>query len=131
MSKEKKFQVAYMAIAMIISQLSYCQKRKVGAVIVKDGNILGFGYNGAVKGMPNICEDDVNATQHTKDVHAEINAILKAGIETKGADMYTTCYPCLNCTILMAQAGIKRVFYQEEKNVDGRVEYYGMQSFKL
>lgn len=127
----KQFNAAYMTIAFVISTLSYCQKKKVGVIIVKDGNIVGYGFNGTVHGLPNICEDDEGANPNSKDVHAEMNAILKAGILCKGAEVYTTCYPCEPCTRLMAQAGIIRIFYSEDYKVDGRIGMYGMMAIKL
>ena len=130
--RQEQFNIAYMVIAQTLAELSYCQKRKVGALLVKDNNIISYGFNGAVSGMPNICEDDPGATALTKDVHAEINAILKADRDlARGASIYITTYPCAYCTILMAQAGIKTVFYLEDYKVDGRVEAYGMELVKL
>lgn len=129
--RQQQFQATYMEIAYQISKLSYCQKRRVGAVIVNNGNIVGFGFNGAVSGMPNICEDDEGADERTKDIHAEINALLKAGVLARGGAMYTTTYPCGNCTAVMAQAGIKEIYYLEDHKVDGRVELYGMFAIKL
>lgn len=130
--RAEQFNIVYIAIAQTLAELSYCQKRKVGALLVKDNNIISYGFNGAVSGMPNICEDDPGATALTKDVHAEVNAVLKAERNlVRGASIYITTYPCAYCTILMAQAGIKTVFYLEDHKIDGRVEAYGMELVKL
>lgn len=129
--RDMQFNKCYMSIAHEIAKLSRCEKRKVGAVIVNGRNIVGFGYNGPVSGMPNIHEDDAEATEWTKDIHAEMNAILKAGLLTHGSDIYITVFPCKACTVMMAQAGIKRVFYSEDHKTDNRVEAYGMSCIKL
>lgn len=126
-----QFNTVYIDIAYAIATLSYCQKKKVGVIIVNDGNIVGYGFNGSVRGMDNICEDDFGADPRAKDVHAEMNAVLKAGVLCKGADAYSTCYPCEPCTRLMAQAGIKRIYYSEDYKSDGRIEMYGMSAIKL
>lgn len=129
--RERQFCDVYMQMALAVASLSYCQKKKVGVVIVNQDNVVGYGFNGSVKGMPNICEDDEGCDPRAKDVHAEMNAVLKAGIKCQGADAYSTCYPCEPCARLMAQAGIRRVFYLDEYKIDGRVEMYGMQAIKL
>lgn len=126
-----QFHTTYMQIAFNISTLSYCQKKKVGVIIVSGTNIVGYGFNGAVRGMPNICEDDPGVEPRAKDVHAEMNAVLKAGVLCQGADAYCTCYPCEPCTRLMAQAGIKRIFYFQDYKIDGRIEMYGMEAIKI
>lgn len=126
--RDEQFHKTYMKIALLIAELSYCTKRKVGAVIVKGRNILAYGFNGQVSGMPNVCEDDGG---QGKDIHAEVNAILKAGTECEGANMYSTTYPCEPCARLMAQAGIKKVYYITEHNNCGQVELYGMTAIKL
>lgn len=129
--REAQFNKAYIIMAATIAALSYCQKRQVGAIIVNNGNIVGYGFNGAVSGMPNICEDDPGADTRTKDIHAEINALLKAGVLARGGDMFTTTYPCNSCTTIMAQAGIRRIYYLEDHKVDGRVELYNMIAIKI
>lgn len=131
-TRQEEFDRAYMAFAVALAALSYCKKRKVGAVLVSGNTVIGYGFNGAVSGMPNVCEDDDEATEHTSDVHAEENALLKSmPAERSGSTMYVTTYPCLRCTRLMAQAGVRRVVYMEDKDVNGRVEHYGMESVKL
>jgi len=129
LKRENQFHIAYMNIAYVVASLSYITKRKVGAVIVNGRNIAGYGFNGAVNGLPNIGEDD-NA--EGKDVHAEMNALIKAGQLCKGADIYVTCYPCELCARHLAQAGIKRVFYAEDHhNNVGQVDLYGMYATKI
>ena len=128
--REHQFHQAYIKMAVLIAGLSYCSKRKVGALIVKDRNIVAYGFNGTVNGMENVCEGADGKTL-SNVVHAEMNAALKAGTECKGADMYVTLFPCEPCTKLMAQAGIKRVYYLQEHKVDDRIELYGMTAIKV
>lgn len=128
--RKQKFHKAYMEIAHVIAELSYCEKKQVGALIVNDRNIISYGFNGSVSGQSNCCEDE-NGKTLPGVIHAEINALLKAGTEAKGADMYITLYPCLECTKLAAQAGIKRIYYAEDHKNDGRIEQYNMQAIKL
>ena len=101
---------------MNAASLSHCKRRKVGAVLVRGGNILSFGFNGTPSGMPNDCEDCEGQT-HWHTLHAEANAILKCakeGRQTQDAIMYVTCSPCPDCLKLILQAGIKQVYYKEE-----------------
>lgn len=107
----EQFEQMYMHIAHIVSQLSRCNRKKVGAIIVKDGNIVSFGYNGTPTGFCNECEEN----DVTKDevIHAEMNAILKAGTKTQGATMYVTMSPCIECAKIIKQSGLKCVVYDE------------------
>ena len=107
----EQFEKMYMDIAYIVSQLSRCNRKKVGAIIVKDGNIVSFGYNGTPTGFCNECEEN----DVTKDevIHAEMNAILKAGTKTQGATMYVTMSPCIECAKIIKQSGLKCVVYDE------------------
>lgn len=110
-SRIEQFEQMYMDIAHIVSQLSRCNRKKVGAIIVKDGNIVSFGYNGTPTGFCNECEEN----DVTKDevIHAEMNAILKAGTKTQGATMYVTMSPCIECAKIIKQSGLKCVVYDE------------------
>jgi len=102
----------FLDIAKQIAKASYCKRRQVGAVIVKDDNIISFGYNGTISGFPNECECD-NVTK--KDVlHAESNAIAKcckSSYSSDGATMYITLSPCFECAKIIIQSGIKKVVY--------------------
>lgn len=106
----------YLRMARIWAENSYCKRRQVGALIVKDKSIISDGYNGTPSGFENICEDDEGITkQHV--LHAEANAITKVAASTNncyGATMYVTAAPCIECAKLMVQSGIKRVVYSEE-----------------
>lgn len=96
--------------------LSYCERRKVGALIVKDRMIISDGYNGTPTGMENICEDEENYTKWYV-LHAEANAIMKVASSTQscsGATLYVTLSPCKDCSKLIYQAGIIRVVYIEQ-----------------
>jgi dCMP deaminase len=119
--KQKKLDSVYLNIAKEISTLSHCQRAKVGAVIVKDGNIVSFGYNGTPSSMDNCCED--GNTTISEVIHAEMNAILKAaksGYSVNGSTLYLTLSPCKECSKLILQSGIKRVLYLEEyRDVSG------------
>ena len=106
----------YLRMATIWSENSYCQRRQVGALIVKDKMIISDGYNGTPSGFPNVCEDDNNVT-HPYVLHAEANAITKiarSGNNSDGATLYVTDSPCIECAKLIIQAGIKRVVYGRE-----------------
>lgn len=114
--KQKKYDLAYIKMAEIWGNLSYCKRKKVGALIVKDNMIISDGYNGTPSGFENNCEDENNITKwHV--LHAEANAISKVASSTqnsKGATLYVTLSPCKECSKLIYQAGIKRVVYAQE-----------------
>ena len=100
-------------MAMSWAELSHCNRKKVGAIIVKDDMIISDGYNGTPSGFDNCCEDD-NGETHWYVLHAEANAILKVAKSTnnaKGATLYLTLSPCKDCSKLILQAGITRVVY--------------------
>lgn len=114
-NKQQKLDKTFINIATEISQLSHCVRSKVGAVIVNNGNIISFGYNGTPAGMDNCCEKDNVTLPHV--VHAESNAILKAaksGYAVEGSTLYLTLSPCQDCCKLILQSGIKRVVYKDE-----------------
>ena len=150
-SKQKKLDSVYINIAKEVSTLSHCVRSKVGAVLVKEGNVISFGYNGTPSGMDNCCEDKkhlvkeaaeklefeqiksewpyVDSEGHYKlitkmeTIHAEVNAILKAaknGVSVDGSTLYLTLSPCLDCSKLILQAGVKRVVYLDMyRNMNG------------
>ena len=111
--KQKRYDQAYMKMAQTWGELSHCERRKVGALIVKDRMIISDGYNGTPSGFENECEDEEHYTKwHV--LHAEANAILKVAASTQscsGATLYITLSPCRECSKLIHQAGIKRVVY--------------------
>lgn len=112
----------YLQMAKIWASNSYCERRKVGALIVKDKMIISDGYNGTPAGFENICEDENNKTKPYV-LHAEANAITKvakSNNSSDGATLYTTDAPCIECSKLIIQAGIRRVVYAVDyKNDDG------------
>ena len=122
MNKQERYDLAYLKMAMEWAKLSYCNRRKVGALIVKDRMIISDGYNGTPSGFENICEDDNGYTKWYV-LHAEANAILKVANSTQsctGSTLYLTMSPCSNCSKLIHQAGISRVVYAEEyKDLSG------------
>lgn len=112
-NKIKRYDTAYLRIADEWGQLSYCQRKKVGAIIVKDRMIISDGFNGTPSGFENCCEDDAGITKWYV-LHAEANAILKVAKSTqscKDATLYITMSPCKECSKLIHQAGIVRVVY--------------------
>ncbi len=121
-SKQRKYDIAYLRMAQEWSKLSYCKRRQVGALIVKNKMIISDGYNGTPTGFENICEDDEGYTKWYV-LHAEANAILKVASSTQacqGATLYITMSPCKECSKLIHQAGIKRmVYYNEYKDNSG------------
>ncbi|MFC4741033.1 deoxycytidylate deaminase [Flavobacterium ponti] len=115
-AKKSKYDKAYLRIAKEWGQLSYCQRKKVGAIIVRDKMIISDGYNGTPSGFENCCEDEDNNTKWYV-LHAEANAISKVARSTQsceGATLYITLSPCKDCSKLIHQSGIKRVVYHQE-----------------
>ena len=111
-----KFDDKYIQMASIWARNSYCKRRQVGALLVKDRMIISDGYNGTPSGFENVCEDDNNVTKPYV-LHAEANAISKiarSGNNSLGATLYVTASPCVECAKLIIQAGIKRVVYRDE-----------------
>ena len=105
----------YLRMAQIWAENSYCVRRKVGALVVKDKMIISDGYNGTPSGFENICEDDNNVTKPYV-LHAEANAITKlvrSNNNSEGSTLYVTASPCLECSKLIIQSGIRRVVYGE------------------
>lgn len=111
-------------MARLWSENSYCTRRKVGALLVKDKMIISDGYNGTPSGFPNICEDDDNRT-FPYVLHAEANAITKvakSNNSSEGSTLYVTDSPCIECSKLIIQAGIKRVVYSKLYRVTDGIE---------
>jgi dCMP deaminase len=116
MSKKNKYDKAYLRIAKEWSKLSYCKRKQVGAIIVRDRMIISDGYNGTPSGFENCCEEENGLTKWYV-LHAEANAISKVARSTQsceGATLYITLSPCKDCSKLIHQSGIKRVVYHEE-----------------
>ena len=110
----------YIRMATIWAENSYCKRRQVGALIVKDKMIISDGYNGTPSGFENICEDENNVTKPYV-LHAEANAITKiarSNNSSEGATMYVTASPCIECAKLIIQAGIRRVVYSEKYRLE-------------
>ncbi len=115
LSKQNKYDKAYLRLAESWAKLSQCNRKQVGAIIVKDEIIISDGFNGTPAGFDNCCENDEGLT-HWYVLHAEANAILKVAKSTnncKGATLYLTHSPCRDCSKLVLQSGIKRVVYKE------------------
>ncbi|MBO7320735.1 MAG: dCMP deaminase family protein [Bacteroidales bacterium] len=120
--KQKQFDLSYLRMAQVWSENSYCVRRKVGALIVKDKMIISDGYNGTPAGFENVCENDLGQTK-SYVLHAEANAITKvakSNNSSEGATLYVTDAPCMECAKLIIQAGIRRVVYNKDyRNTDG------------
>lgn len=111
----EKFDHSYLDMASIWARNSYCKRRQVGALIVKDRMIISDGYNGTPSGFENVCEDESGVTKPYV-LHAEANAITKvakSGNSSQDATLYVTASPCMECAKLIIQAGIKRVVYRD------------------
>ncbi len=124
-NKQLKYDKAYLRIAQEWGKLSYCERRQVGAIIVKDRMIISDGYNGTPSGFENFCEDDEGYTKWYV-LHAEANAILKVAASTqscKGATLYITMSPCKECSKLIHQAGIVKVVYHEAYKDDSGLKF--------
>ena len=114
-NKQELLDKRYLRMARIWAENSYCQRRQVGAIIVKDKMIISDGYNGTPVGFENICEDE-NGLANPYVLHAEANAITKvarSNNSSNGATLYVTASPCLECAKLIIQSGIKRVVFNE------------------
>ena len=123
--KQHKYDLAYLKIANEWGKLSYCERRQVGAIIVKNNMIISDGFNGTPSGFENICEDDDGYTKWYV-LHAEANAISKVASSTqscKGATLYISLCPCKQCSKLIHQANIKRVVYQKEYKGKSGVDF--------
>ncbi len=120
----EKFDARYIEMAQVWAKNSYCKRRQVGALLVKDRMIISDGYNGTPSGFENICEDE-NGVTKPYVLHAEANAITKvakSGNSSAGATLYVTAAPCVECAKLIIQAGITRVVYQDEYRLTDGVD---------
>jgi dCMP deaminase len=123
--KQNKYDKAYLRLAKEWSKLSYCKRKQVGAIIVRDKMIISDGYNGTPSGFENCCEDEDGAT-HWYVLHAEANAILKVARSTQScqdATLYITLSPCKDCSKLIHQSGIKRVVYIDGYKDDSGLDF--------
>ncbi|WP_290099937.1 dCMP deaminase family protein [uncultured Muribaculum sp.] len=114
----------YLRMARIWAENSYCQRRKVGAILVNEQMIISDGYNGTPAGFENVCEDEAGITKPYV-LHAEANAITKvarSNNSSQGATLYVTASPCIECSKLIIQAGISRVVYQDEYRLTDGVD---------
>tara|TARA_R110002050_G_scaffold281980_1_gene429707 strand:- start:309 stop:722 length:414 start_codon:yes stop_codon:yes gene_type:complete len=115
MNKQRKYDKLYMDLAIRIADMSHDTDKKVGSIVVKENNILAFGFNGMPSGMPNECKEQDGSTKR-EVIHAESNAICKLAKTTssaEGATMYCTLSPCIECAKLMIQSGITRFVFNE------------------
>lgn len=114
----------YLRMADIWAENSYCKRRKVGALIVKDNMIISDGYNGTPAGFENVCEDENNVTKPYV-LHAEANAITKiarSNNNSEGATLYVTDAPCIECAKLIIQSGIRKVFYSRQYRLSDGID---------
>ena len=123
-NKQTVLDLRYLRMARIWAENSYCVRRKVGALVVKDKMIISDGYNGTASGFENVCEDDNNVTKPYV-LHAEANAITKLARSSNNSDgstLYVTAAPCIECSKLIIQSGIKRVVYGEKYRLEEGIE---------
>ena len=123
--KQRKFDKAYLRIAREWGKLSHCERKQVGAIIVKDRMIISDGFNGTPSGFNNNCEDNEGMTKWYV-LHAEANAIMKVAKSTNnsdGATLYITLSPCRECSKLILQAGITRVLYLKGYKDDSGLQF--------
>ena len=123
LSKQTKLDLRYSRMARIWAENSYCKRRQVGALVVKDKMIISDGYNGTPSGFENVCEDN-NVTKPYV-LHAEANAITKlarSSNNSEGSTLYVTASPCIECAKLIIQSGIKRVVYAEKYRLDDGIK---------
>ncbi|MGI6572772.1 MAG: deoxycytidylate deaminase [Fermentimonas sp.] len=123
----------YMRMAFIWAENSYCKRRKVGALLVKDKMIISDGYNGTPSGFENVCEDENNITKPYV-LHAEANAITKvarSNNSSEGATLYVTSSPCIECAKLIIQAGIKRVVYADAYRLNDGIDLLNRAGIEL
>lgn len=122
--KQRDLDKRYLRMAGIWAENSYCRRRQVGALIVKEKMIISDGYNGTPSGFENVCEDE-NGLTKPYVLHAEANAITKiarSGNNSEGATLYVTSSPCIECSKLIIQAGIRRVVYSEQYRLTDGIE---------
>ena len=123
-NKDRKFDKSYLEMAHVWAKNSYCKRRQVGALLVKERMIISDGYNGTPSGFENVCEDEQGLTKQYV-LHAEANAITKvakSNNSSEGATRYITDSPCVECSKLIIQAGISRVVYDREYRVKDGLE---------
>ena len=121
--KQHQFDGSYLDMAAVWARNSYCKRRQVGALIVKDRMIISDGYNGTPSGFENVCEEDGVTKPYV--LHAEANAITKVAKSSNssdGATLFVTASPCLECAKLIIQSGIKRVVYSEEYRITDGID---------
>ena len=131
--KQKRLDLRYLRMARIWAENSYCHRRQVGALVVKNKMIISDGYNGTPSGFENVCEDDNNVTKPYV-LHAEANAIIKlarSSNNSDGATLYVTDAPCIECSKLIIQAGIKRVVYAKQYRLTDGIELLGRANIKV
>lgn len=131
--KQYKLDCRYVRMARIWAENSYCQRRQVGALVVKNKAIISDGYNGTPAGFENVCEDENNVTKPYV-LHAEANAITKLARShnsSDGATLYVTASPCIECAKLIIQAGIKRVVYSEHYRLEDGINLLKRANIKV
>ena len=120
----EKFDKSYLEMASVWARNSYCKRRQVGALLVKNRMIISDGYNGTPSGFENICEDE-NGVTKPYVLHAEANAIskvAKSGNSSEDSTLYVTASPCLECAKLIIQSGVRRVVYKDEYRINDGID---------
>ena len=130
--KQQKLDLRYLRMAQIWAENSYCKRRQVGALVVKDQMIISDGFNGTPSGFENVCEENNVTLPYV--LHAEANAITKlarSSNNSDGATLYVTDAPCIECSKLIIQAGIKRVVYSREYRLDDGIKLLRQANVKV
>lgn len=133
MEKQTRYDIVYLKMAREWANLSHCERKKVGAIIVKNGMIISDGYNGTPSGFDNCCETE-EWTTHWYVIHGEANAILKCakhGQSCDGATIYQTHSPCKDCAKLILQSGIKRLVYAEDYKDSEGIDFLKSSGIKV
>lgn len=135
-NKQNRYDTLYLDLASRIAKMSHARRLQVGALAVKDNNIISFGFNGTPTGFDNNCEDQVGNELKTKPevIHAEGNLISKAareGLSLRGSTVYLTHSPCSNCSLLLIQSGISKVVYKEDYRSNLGIELLNKSNIKV
>jgi dCMP deaminase len=132
-NKQLQFDKRYLEMARVWAKNSYCTRRQVGAILVKDRMIISDGYNGTPSGFENVCEDEFGVTKPYV-LHAEANAITKvarSNNSSEGATLYITTSPCIECAKLIIQAGIKRVVFCDKYRIEDGLDLLKRASIEI
>ena len=132
MVSKLKLDLFYLDICTLVSRLSYCKRKQVGSILVKDNRIISYGFNGAPPGEPNICEDENNKTLPSV-IHSEINTLFKLEhlTDAQGATLYCSLEPCVACSVAIVSAGVSEVVFRENYGIGDGIAYMKEKGIKV